>query len=261
MKSSAAVVQKASVVEQVVFLAVDAAKRKHNLYTEIGGELVEKEFANRSDVVERELTALRDQAVAAGATRLVLLCEPSGGCEQVIMKTARRLGFETEWANGETVAKLRAVESNDTGKTDIKDPRVIHLLAKLGKSLKHRVLETPYALLRQWHGIYLDAEAGAAAAKCTVHSLLEALFPDFSFKTDFLFGPSGRALQDAYGLNPYRIIAAGRRRFEMTMRKRVARIQKRSLERLWGDAELSVRQARRRRTRPGGSGEASRSDL
>ena len=241
MNRSAALSRKASEQETTAVFAVDASKEKHNLYTELRGQAVEREFASRSDVVEEELATLRDRALAAGYTDLLLLCEPSGGCEQIVMKTARRLGFKTAWANGEAVAQLRVVESNDTGKTDIKDPRVIHLLARLGKTQKHRVLEAPYSLLRQWHAIYLEAEAGAAAAKCAVHAQLGVLFPDFSFKKDFLFGASGRALAEKFALNPYRIIAAGRRRFETTMRKTAPRIGKVSLERLWHDAELSVR--------------------
>jgi len=242
MNGSAARNRKASEkTDETLIVAVDAAKDKHNLYTEIGDEVVEKEFANRSDVIEAELTAVRDRALAAGYTELWFLCEPSGGCERTLMKTARRLGFETAWANGETVAQLRVVESNDTGKTDIKDPRVIYLLGRLEKTQKHRELEAPYSLLRQWHAIYIAAEEGAAAAKCAVHRQLALLFPDYSFKKDFMFGPSGRALHEKFGSNPYRIVAAGRRRFEMVMRKAVGRIQKKSLERLWRDADLSVR--------------------
>jgi len=241
MNRSPARSPKASTTSKVVIVAVDAAKDKHNLYSEIGDEVVEREFTNRSDVIEEELRSIRDRALAAGYVQLLFLCEPSGGCERVAMKTARRLGFTTAWANGEAVAKLRQVESNDTGKTDIKDPRVIHLLGRLDKTQKHREFEGPYALLRHWHPIYLTAETGAAAAKCSIHRQIGVLFPDFSFKKDFLFGPSGRALFERFGCNPYRIVKTGRRRLEKSMRKAAPRIRTASLDRLWRDAELSAR--------------------
>jgi hypothetical protein len=45
------------------------------------------------------------------------------------MHTARRLGHLTAYVNGESVAKLRVVETNDDGKTDRKDPHIISTLA------------------------------------------------------------------------------------------------------------------------------------
>ncbi len=223
------------------FLAVDAAGAKWNVYTELGEQLFEGEYENRTDVVERELGALRDRARAAGYTQLVVLCEPSGGCEQVVMKTARRLGLETAWVNTEAVCKLRVVESADMGKTDVKDPRVIHLLGRLQRTQRHRMLTGPYALLRQWHPLYCAAEAGVAAAKSAIHAARAQVFPDFSFKKDFLFGRSGQAVGKCFGFNPYRIVQAGRRRFEEALRKQCPRIQPASIARLWRDAELSVR--------------------
>lgn len=242
MKRSAT--RKAKVtLDHTAIIAVDAAQEKWNVYTELGGVVIEAAHANRTDVVERELGALRDQARTAGCTQIVVVCEPSGGCEQVVLKTARRLGLETAWANPEVVKQLRMVESYDTGKTDPKDARTIFLLAQLQRTQTHRVLTGPYALLREWHAMYGAAEAAAAAAKNAIHAQLTQVFPDFSFKKDFLFGPSGQALAACVQLNPYRIVKLGRRRFERALRKRAPRIQKASIERLWHDAELSVRHA------------------
>jgi transposase len=240
MKRSAVVEEKAS-REKSVIVAVDVSLDRLNLYTEIANVIVEREFANRTDVVEQELGAVRERAREAGCSDVLVFCEPSGGCEQTLLNCARRLGLCTAWANAEAVSRLRTVENNEGSKTDRKDPRVIHLLGRLGKMQKHRVLQAPYCLLREWHGIYLAAEAGVVAAKDAIHPQLRQLFPDFSFKTEFLFGPSGRGLLKRFGFNPARIVRAGRRRFESAMRKEAPRIQKRSLERLWRDAELSAR--------------------
>ncbi len=227
-------------LEKTAIIAMDAARYKWNFYTELGGEAVEGEPENRSDVAERELTALRDLAREKGYQRVVLLCEPSGGCEQVVMRTARRLGIETAWVKAEAVCKLRVVESGDAGKTDIKDPRVIYMLGELERTQRHRVLPPVYVLLREWHAIYTAAESAVVAAKCAIHSQLSALFPDCSFKRDFLFGPSGAAVLACSGFNPYRVVQLGRRRLERMLRKRSSRIRRNSIDRLWRDAQLST---------------------
>jgi len=50
------------------------------------------------------------------------------------------------------VAQFKKVESNDTGKTDHKDPRVMHLVARLGKAQRHRHLPETYRKLRRLIG-------------------------------------------------------------------------------------------------------------
>ena len=156
------------------------------------------------------------------------------------MRSACRLGLEAAWVSGEAVAKMRVVESNDSGKTDIKDPRVIHLVARMGKTLKYRELDEQYGALREWHKIYEAAQAGIVQAKGAIHHQLKALFPDFSFSKDFLYDSSGRALVKRYGASPYRIVAAGKGRFAREIKKAAPRIQRRSIERLWEDASTSV---------------------
>ncbi len=56
------------------------------------------------------------------------------------MRTARRLGHTTAWVSGESVRKARVLENNDGSKDDIKDPRVIYMLATMGKELIYREL-------------------------------------------------------------------------------------------------------------------------
>ena len=68
---------------------------------------------------------------------------------QRLLDSARRLGHETGLINPEHVSKLKTVESNDTGKTDHKDPRVMHLVARLGKTQTDRHLPEQYRRLRR----------------------------------------------------------------------------------------------------------------
>ena len=58
----------------------------------------------------------------------------------------------------EAVAKFRVVETNDDGKTDLKDPHIIKTLA--GKTLRQRQLPKEYQLLRTCGVLYDQAERG-----------------------------------------------------------------------------------------------------
>ena len=227
--------------EKAVILACDVSKDKINVYTEMGERPLERVFANRSLAIDQQLSELATRARRAGAERVLVVAETTGRYHERLLHTALALGLETAWVSGEAVAKMRVVESNDTGKTDRKDPRVIHTLARLGKILRHRVLEEPYLLLREWHAIYETAERGVVEAKCALHVQLRALFPDLSFKKDFFYGPSGRALVEQFGANPHKIVAAGTQRFARGMRKGNPRIQAASLARLYADAQASAR--------------------
>ncbi len=222
-------------------LAFDVSMDVVNLYTELGAESLELEFENRTDVIERHLLDFKARVRRLSYKRILVVAEATGGYQESLMRVACRLGLEPAWVNGEAVAKMRVVESNDCGKTDIKDPRVIHLVARMGKTLKYRELDETYGALREWHKVYEAAHAGVAQAKGAMHRQLKALFPDYSFCRDFLYQPSGRALIDRYGANPYRIVASGKSRFARVMRKAAPRIQHRSIERLWRDASISVR--------------------
>ncbi|MBC8174429.1 MAG: hypothetical protein H8E82_02080 [Candidatus Marinimicrobia bacterium] len=115
------------------------------------------------------------------------------------------------------MSKLKVVESNDTGKTDEKDPRVILMLWKLGKILTDRVVRGEYLLLREYNQIYDVEEKELVRVRNRIHEYLVELFCDYSFKKDFLYGKSGRALMELYGFSPYRIVRSGWVRFGRCM--------------------------------------------
>jgi hypothetical protein len=88
--------------------------------------------------------------------------------------------------------------------------------------------------------VYAVGEKLRAQAKAAIQTHLRGLFPDFPMKKDFLFGPSGRALEKLYGLNPWRIRGAGESRFGTKMKAAVPRLRRRSIERLWEAAGDSI---------------------
>jgi transposase len=228
-------------LDQVLDICVDVSKSKLNVYFELGDQAIDDEWANTTRQIEKKLGACRRLARAHGFKSLRVICEPSGGYQDKLLRTARRLGHLTAYVNGEAVAKFRVVESNDAGKTDLKDPHIISTLARLNKVLRHRDLPEEYELLRKCGFLYERADRALMAVRGRMHRVLMELFCDFSFSKEFLYGNSGRALISKYRCNPYRIVRAGRTRFERAMRRRAPRIWQRSIERLWDDATSSAR--------------------
>lgn len=230
--------------QSVAILAFDVSKDRLNLTANIAGNLSDHAFANCTPVIDEQLKAWNRRARMAGHDRVLVVCEPTGCYHQSLLQTAHRLKLETAWVSGESVFKMRAIETNDSGKTDLKDPHVINSLAVLGKTLICRHYDEPYALLRQWHGLYEQADIGVVRAKCLLASQLKTLFPDYVFQKDFLYGNSGRALIKHYGANPDRILRSGKVRFARMMRKYVPRIRQATIETLYRQAESSLKNPR-----------------
>jgi transposase len=219
--------------------ACDVHRDSISFYSRIGEDELEEAFPNKTWRIERELRRFKKKATTAGMKDILLVAEPTGPYHNKLMRTAKRVGLKTAWVSTEFVSKMRVIESNDTGKTDEKDPRVIHTLARVGKTLKNRILEEPYSLLREWHKIYDAADRGACKAKNGIQKLLVVIFPDYDFQKDFVFTRSGRALMKRYGCNPHRIVRSGQKRFFAVMRKETPRIRRSSLERLFRTATTS----------------------
>lgn len=222
----------------------DVSKRSLSLYAEYrtgaSSCRVEDEIPNRTGAIEPLLDRLADLACEAGLDGLTVCAEATGGYERKLLDTARRLGHQTALISPEHVAKLKAVESNDTGKTDHKDPRVMHLIARLGKTQTHRYLPAVYRRLRRLTTYYDEDEQVLAATRQRIQAVIRDLFPDYNKPATFTFGSTGGALMEAYAFNPYHIVRAGYTRFKKTMKRRVnARFQ--TLEHLFACAEQAVR--------------------
>ena len=235
------IIQNQTTAVNPAILAFDVSKELLNLATCIAGRMTDHEFANRTLVIEEQLNLFKRRAHMAGHDHVLVVCEPTGCYHETLMQTAHRLGLETAWVSGEAVSKMRAIETNDSGKTDIKDPHVIHTLARIGKTLTYRRYDEPYSLLREWNRFYEQADVAVVRAKCLLASQLKPLFPDYGFKKDFLYGKSGHALIEHYGGNPYRIVRSGKKRFAKVMRKLAPGIRNLTIETLYSQAESSSR--------------------
>lgn len=227
-------------LKHVQDIAVDVHKETLCFYFEVEGIEYSDECRNRTSVIGRKLQSYHKIAMEHGRKTLRIICEPTGQYQNSLFRTARRLGFLTCYVNAEAVAKFRVVETNDTGKTDKKDPRVIGTLGRLNKVLRFRLLSEEYLMLRKLHKIYDEIDVSITSLRCRLSNLLVELFCDYSFKKDFLYSNSGLALVKEYGCNPYRIVEDGFDRFCLRMKRAVPRIRTKTLERLWEDAQSSV---------------------
>jgi transposase len=201
---------------------------------------IEEEIPNQTGAIEQLLARLAGLAEEAGLSGLRVLAEPTGGFERKLLQTARRLGHKTALISPEHVAKLKTVESNDTGKTDHKDPRVMHLIARLGKTQTDRHLPETYRRLRRLTRYYDEDEETLTATRQRIQAVISDLFPDYDKSATFTFDSTGQALMDAYVFNPYHILRAGYTRFKNTMRRRVA-ARTSTLEHLFERAKESAR--------------------
>jgi transposase len=225
---------------EVMDVSVDVHKDMLNFFFEAGTKEYSDECQNRSVVIAGRLQAYHQVALSQGMTTLRIICEPTGEYHKKLFRTARKMGFHTCFVNAESVAKFRVIETNDTGKTDTKDPRVIRTLGRLDKVITDRMISEDYMVLRKLGTMYDEGDQTNTRLRCRIDRLLVELFCDYSFKKDFLYTPSGMALIETYGCNPYRIIKTGYTRFAARMKKSAPRIRELTLQRLWDDAQSSV---------------------
>ena len=227
-------------MDHVVDVCVDVSKEKLNVMFRCAGNVYEDEFANRTPQIEKRLKQYAETVREHGFVGLRIICEPTGQYHNKLTRTARRLGFLSCYVNTESVSKLRVVETNDAGKTDLKDPFIIATLGKLGKTLRLRELPEDYATLRRLGKMYDETSVDLTRVRCRIEKLRVEVFCDYSFKKDFMYRGNGRAIADLYGCNAYRIAKAGKTRFFARMKKAAPRIRIASLNRLWRDVRSST---------------------
>ncbi|GBC61156.1 hypothetical protein DENIS_2116 [Desulfonema ishimotonii] len=220
------------ITNNMLILACDVSRDDITLHTETPGGKIERIFKNKINAIEKELRQFGLFVSAGKYVAAAVVAESTGVYHDALFRIARKLGMHTAYVSTEAVAKMRVIETNDTGKTDIKDPKVIHTLAKIGKTLHHRIFEEPYSLLREWNTIYDAADQAVVQSKCAIHALIRMMFPDFGMKKDFIFGKSGQALMAAYQFDPLKIVRDGKISFHKTMKSRYHRIHLKSIEKI-----------------------------
>ena len=225
-------------------IAFDVSKDDLYMYTETGEETINcmaDSFANKSDVIEGKLDQLSQVAQSEGYNGIHIICEPTGGYESKLMTLAVKQGHATSYVSGEASNKFKIVEGNSNEKSDARDARVIFELARYGKLLKHRQLDEGYTQLRQLNRMHEQEQDLRNTARSHLHHELKILFSEQDWKESFWYGVSGRAVLKLYQANPYKIVNAGKSRFQQKMKKAVKGIRHSTIERIWTNACLSVK--------------------
>jgi len=219
-------------------LSVDVSKKYLDCFVRLTDSY--QRILNTSPAVRTHLVELLRLARRENLSGVLVACEPSGGFERTLLETALSIGCQCVYVSGEQVAQLRKIESLDTGKTDVKDPRVIELAVRLGKTLRYRHLPPIYEELR-----LITAASGAdeQARACTKQRIITttiSLFPGYDLGPGRFFSRTGRAVMDAYRLDPSAILRAGRGRFEHTMRKHVPGVHAATLAIIYDQATAAI---------------------
>jgi len=196
---------------------------------------------NRTAEIVATLGQIRAYATREGFDQVRVVVEPTGVYHELLLNLASQMGMLTALVNGEHVAKMRVVIFGDSGKTDKRDPAAIAGVVRSGRLIidRRRNLPEVFELLHEWGTIYQRAEDGVIESKARVHRAMKLLFPDFDFKTDFLFGPTGQAIMTCYGFDPYQIARHTPARI-LTRLRRHSSVLERSVVRLLASARASV---------------------
>lgn len=234
-------------VQDQLVIGVDVSKDKLDAYgkevTSTGNSVeLSDQISNRTGAIESMLGRWANYAEEKDLEGLLVVCEPTGGYESRLMQTARRLGHETAYVNGEHVAKASVIESGDPGKTDPMDARVIAMVAEMDRTQERRVLEGEHALLRELSRQHETENQAVVQARNRLHNVLGLLFCDYDKSKKFVFGSTGAAMAEVYGWNPYAIVEDGFDLFRKKIKREVKRVRRSTLKELWAQAKQSTRQ-------------------
>lgn len=237
--------RKINAADQLV-VCFDVSKEKLDGYAiHVRRGAVDREItvsiSRRADQIEEQLSELSGYADEHGLDGLCVVCEPTGGYDEELLRLARQQGHETAYVNAEHTAKMSTVESGDTGKTDPSDARAISLIAAVDRTQNRRELDREYGRLRELGQIYDDSSRQATRARTRFHDVLKRLFCDYEKSADFLFGKTGAAVMEEYAWDPEAILEDSYERFCQRIKRHVKQARWATLEALYEQARRSAR--------------------
>jgi transposase len=224
----------------ILNVAFDVGSDSLNWSMELGGKVINGDCCNHSRDIRKTLGRIMNQASEYNYFDIRIICESTGIYHRRLLQIANSLGMRTSLVHGEAVAKYRAIQFADHGKTDRRDPQAALTVAKVGRLIKHRQLDKHYAQLRELHRLVLRCEARIKVAKCELHADWRNLFTDLRLDKSVMYGPTGRALIEEFGGNPQAIVAAGFQSFCDKIKARSKHTKGATLKRIWQAAEDSV---------------------
>ncbi len=130
----------------------------------------------KADQIEDKLSELADYADEENLEGRCVICEPTGGYDQELLRLARLNGHRTAYVNTEHGSKMSVIESGDTNKTDRADARALSLVAEIDRTQTARPLEGKHGLLRQLGQMYEEEDEHVVKARTKFHHVLKQLF-------------------------------------------------------------------------------------
>jgi len=211
-----------------LIIGYDVAKFKHNFHTSFQqdgmGFTIEDEIGSSTHKLRTHFQQIKDVAAEYGFHGVRVACEPTGGYEKNLLRIARSFGFYTEYVNGEATAKSKVIESNDSGKNDIKDARIIFDLASRDKTLSCNSAEGVYGHLKMLNGKYEDVSLDLSRLKNRFSSVVDAFFPDLTLSGRQLHSKLCRAVIEQFKLNPYKIASLDFDKFKTKVENSYSRV-------------------------------------
>lgn len=226
-----------------MMLAVDVSSRRLDLYTRYrqNGEEYELSEAifNELSVIEERLTYYAKHAHALGYTGLSIVVEPSGRYEKKLTQTAIQLGHRVWMVNPERMYKAGVIYHGDDSKSDPLDGKVLYMMGRMGKVSQLLPLPEQWQQLRQLGTWLEDCTLIAADLRIRIGVLRRELFVDYDQRSHLTWGPTGQAIQELYGFDPWKITHHGYDRYVATVKAHRKHLPQRCLDRIWSQAQSS----------------------
>lgn len=190
-------------------------------------------------------TSLRDRLerlrLKAGASEVLVAMEPTGVLWKPLAQWLKQQGLHYALVNPLTVHRHREGDNLSQAKDDPRDALAIAQLARTGVFTSTRLLEGPWATLRQLATRLETVSVEIARAKNRLHADVFMLFPEFSLVFKQCTGLTAQAVLES-GLDPSVIAAMPFEQFEARVRAvfRGQRLQRSFLRRLPALAKTSI---------------------
>ncbi len=232
-----------SIEMRVLDVAFDVSSERLDGAYQLGNALVSVTCENETNAITQTLQSIGELAIREDCQHVRVLCESTGVYHRKLLEIASRLDMRTNLVSGEAVCAQRKVRFNDIGKNDQRDAEVILDVARYGRLIKHRQLREHYAQLRELHRFVRRYEVQRRRSRNILHAELRLLFGDLRISNDVLYGSTGQAVVHAFGLNPTRIVEAGRESFEQQIKAHSRYTKRATLDKIWDQAVASSRQS------------------
>ncbi|QDT04838.1 hypothetical protein K227x_32350 [Rubripirellula lacrimiformis] len=139
---------------RLVNVAFDVGSDSLHWAMELPGLILSDQCENTSGEIRKTLRHIRDEAAEHGYDEVRVICESTGVYHRRLLQLTTSMAMRTCLVHGEAVAKFRAIQFGDHGKTDARDPRAV--LTVPGQKASVCVMRK---ILKMFYGWYNSGQA------------------------------------------------------------------------------------------------------